>query len=101
MNLNLFENRENARNDVDKFIEELKNALNNKNEDISKEETVLEEYNTYERKKIFLDNKSRKGNNIAWIMDENSVCVSEHGDGGPFPLSEVDLPDDAKVRRSI
>ena len=58
---------------------------------------ALEEYNLYERRKIFLDNKSRKGNDLAWIMDEKSVCLSEHGDGGPYAISEIDLPQNAKV----
>ena len=30
-------------------------------------------------------------------MDENSVCISEHGDGGPFFINEIDLPNNAKV----
>lgn len=30
-------------------------------------------------------------------MDNNSVCISEHGDGGPSFISETDLPQNAKV----
>ena len=30
-------------------------------------------------------------------MDENSVCISEHGDGGPYSISEVDLPKNIKA----
>ena len=57
----------------------------------------MDEYNRYERRKIFLDNKSRKSNELAWIMDDNSVCISEDGDGGPISISEIDLPNDANV----
>ena len=106
MDLNLFENREKGSNSfIDKFLEELKNVLTkfeNKNqsnipENNVAENNVLEEYNLYEKKKIFLDNKSRNGNDFAWIMDEKSVCISEHGDGGPYSISEVDLPQNIKV----
>ena len=85
---------------MDKFLEELKNALKkfeNKNQNNVPENNVLEEYNLYEKKKIFLDNKSWKGNDFAWITDEKSVCISEHGDGGPYAISEIDLPPDVKV----
>ena len=54
-------------------------------------------YNRYERRKVFLDNKSWKGNDFAWVMDEGSVCISEHGDGGPYAISDIDLPKNAKV----
>ena len=57
----------------------------------------MEEYNIYERRKIFLDNKSAKGNNFAWIMDEDSVCLSEHGEGGPYAISDIDLPQSTKI----
>ena len=30
-------------------------------------------------------------------MDEESVCISEHGDGGPYGISDIDLPKNAKV----
>ena len=101
MDLNLFENREKGNNSfIDKFLEELKNVLKkfeNKNQSNIPENNVLEEYNLYERKKIFLDNKSWKGNDFAWITDEKSVCISEHGGGGPYAISEIDLPPDVKV----
>ena len=29
--------------------------------------------------------------------DEKSACISEHGDGGPYFLSETDLPQNVKV----
>ena len=96
MDLNLFNNRKidnnfpNRNNDlINTFIEELKNALKN----------VMNEgrNNLYETRKIFLDNKSWKGNNFAWVMDDKSVCLSKHGDGGPYFTSEIDLPKDAKV----
>lgn len=100
MDLNLFENDKIKNDFIDKFIEELKNALNktiskmqNKNEG----NNVLDEYNLYEKKKIFLDNQSRHGKGLAWVMDANSVCISEAGDGGPISISEVDLPENVKV----
>lgn len=116
MDLNLFNNREinnNKKNDfINTFIEELKNALKNimnegigmnQKESISNESNlnnendVLEGYNLYETKKVFLDNKSWKGNDLAWVIDNKSVCLSEHGDGGPYFISEIDLPKDAKA----
>lgn len=101
LDLNLFENKEKGGSSfIDKFLEELKNALKkfeNKNQNNIPENNVLEEYNLYEKKKIFLDNKSWKGNDFAWVTDEKSVCISEHGDGGPYFLSETDLPPNVKV----
>lgn len=106
MDLNLFENREkNGNSFIDKFLEELKNVLKkfeNKNqsnipENNNMQDKIMKEYNLYEKRKIFLDNKSRKGNNFAWVTDENSACISEHGDGGPYFLSETDLPPNVKV----
>ena len=100
MDLNLFENKKIGNDFINKFIEELKSALSNtKNENKNRNEksNVLDEYNIYEKKKIFLDNKSRKGNELAWIMDDNSVCISEDGDGGPISISEIELPNDVKV----
>lgn len=92
MNLNLFENKKTENNFINKFIEELKNALTK-----CKQNNELDEYNTYEKKKIFLDNKSRKGNDLAWVIDENSVCISENGDGGPTSIEKIDLPQNAKT----
>lgn len=100
MNLGLFENRKIDNDFTSKFIEELKNALKNmmdEGKNMNEKNNELEEYNLYEKKKIFLDNKSRKGNELAWIMDEKSVCISENGDGGPFSINEIDLPRNAKV----
>lgn len=116
MDLNLFNNKEisnNKNNDfINTFIEELKNALKNimnegrnmnqkkniSNEPNSNEENdVMEEYNLYETRKVFLDNKSWKGSDFAWVMDDKSVCLSEHGDGGPYSITDIDLPKDAKV----
>ena len=100
MDLNLFENKKIGNDFINKFIEELKSALSNtKNENKNRNEksNVLDEYNIYEKKKIFLDNKSRKGNELAWIMDDNSVCISEDGEGGPISISEIELPNDVKV----
>jgi hypothetical protein len=100
LDLNLFDNRKINNDFTNKFIEELKNALKNMmNEGRNMNETnnELDEYNLYEKKKIFLDNKSRSGNKLAWVMDDNSVCISEHGDGGPYFISETDLPKNVKV----
>ena len=104
MDLNLFEDRKNNNNFVEKFIEELKNSLEKimkKDENMKNENNDLEEYNLFEKRKIFLDNKSRKGNDLAWINDENSVCISEHGDGGSCFISEINLPKNVNVRRSL
>ena len=30
-------------------------------------------------------------------MDENSVCISENGDGGPFSIKDINLPKNAKI----
>ena len=95
MDLNLFENRKTEDNFINQFIEELKNALENtisQKQNKNEKSNVLDEYNIYEKKKIFLYNKSRKSNELAWIMDDNSVCISEDGDGGPISISEIDLP---------
>jgi hypothetical protein len=100
LDLNLFDNRKINNDFTNKFIEELKNALKNMmNEGRNMNETnnELDEYNLYEKKKVFLDNKSRSGNKLAWVMDDNSVCISEHGDGGPYFISETDLPQNVKV----
>ena len=100
MDLNLFENKKLENDFIAKFIEELKSAIHNtKNENKNRNEksNELDEYNIYEKKKIFLDNKSRKSNELAWIMDDNSVCISEDGDGGPISISEIELPNDVKV----
>lgn len=100
MDLNLFENRNKQNNFIDKFMEELKSALEDtigKMQNKKENNNVLDEYNRYERQKIFLDNKSRKGNDLAWVMDDKSVCLSEHGDGGPYSVAEINLPQSAKV----
>lgn len=100
MDLNLFENKKTEDNFISKFIEELKESLENtlcKKQNSNEESNVMEEYNRYERRKIFLDNKSKNGNEFAWVMDEKSVCISEHGDGGPFFINEFDIPKNAKV----
>jgi hypothetical protein len=34
---------------------------------------------------------------LAWILNDNSVCISEDGDGGPYFISETDLPKNVKV----
>ena len=104
MDLNLFEDRKNNSNFVEKFIIELKNSLEKmlkRDENMKNENNDLEEYNLFEKRKIFLDNKSRKGNDLAWITDENSVCISENGDGGVCSISEINLPQNVSVRRSL
>lgn len=81
-------------------MEELKSALNKaigEKQDRNGKSNELDEYNRYEKKKIFLDNKSRNSNKLAWVMDNNSVCISEDGDGGPISMNEIDLPKNVKV----
>ena len=106
MNLDLFNNNANTNdNFITKFIEELKETLENtinvtKNESTNTNElTVEEEYNLYEKRKIYLDNVSYKGNDVIWYMEEDIICVSEHGDGGLYGINEVDfeLPKNAKA----
>ena len=100
MDLNLFENRKTGDNFINKFIEELKNALENtisQKQNKNEESNIMDEYNRYERMKIFLDNKSKNGNEFAWVMDEDSVCISENGEGGPISIGEILLPNDANV----
>ena len=114
MNLDLFNNNENTNdNFITKFIEELKEALENiisivKKEDTSiefmeeeeentEEMTVDEKYDLYEIRKVYLDNISHNGNDLAWITDENSVCISRHGDYGVISADEIELLKNAKV----
>lgn len=80
MDLNLFDRRnDNSNNNfIKEFIKELKNSLEstiNKRQNKNEENNVMEEYNRYERRKVFLDNKSWKGNDFAWVMDDKSVCI--------------------------
>ncbi len=105
MNLNLFENREKDNSSfIEKFIQELKNTLTNlsdnkyTNNQNLQENNIDESYDLYEKRKVFLDNKSRHGNDLAWITDEKSACISEHGDGGSYFINELDLPQNAKIR---
>ena len=102
MDLNLFDRKnDNSNNNfIKEFIEELKNALENTINNIqnkNEESNVMEEYNRYERRKVFLDNQSWNGNDFAWVMDEGAVCISEHGDGGPYFINEYDIPCNAQV----
>ena len=100
MDLNLFENRKTSNDFANKFIEELKEALKNmisEGKNRNEKDNEIDEYNLYEKKKILLDNKSRKGNDLVWIMDNNSACISEDGDGGPISINEIELPKNAKI----
>lgn len=105
MDLNFFRdrnvtNKNFENNSINSFIDELSKALKNMiniNENKNNQTKEIDEYALYEKKKIFLDNKTRNGNDLAWIMDDNSVCVSENGDGGPVSIDEVDLPVDRKA----
>ena len=60
-------------------------------------EKILEEYNIYEKRKIYIDNKTKTGKSIAWVMDKDSVYISEHGEGGPYPIQNINLPQNAKT----
>ena len=105
MDLNFFRdrnvtNKNFENNSINTFIDELSKALKNMiniNENKNNQTNEIDEYALYEKKTIFLDNKTRNGNDLAWIMDDNSVCVSESGDGGPVSIDEVDLPVDRKA----
>lgn len=102
MELNIFDRKNDNINSnfMAEFINELKKTLENtinKKQNKNEEKNIMEEYNIYERKKVFLDNRSRKGNDLAWVMDEESICISENGDGGPFFIHEYDIPSDAKI----
>lgn len=100
MDLNLFEDIKINNEFVNKFIKELRSALKimqSENKDIKEQNSQLDEYNLYEKKKIFLDNMSRKNNDLAWIMDKDSVCISEAGDGGPISIKELELPLDVEI----
>jgi len=113
LDLNLFENREKDNNNfIEKFIQELRDTLinfsnnkhiNNDNQNLQKNNNEKEinidtKYDLYEKRKIFLDNKSRNGNDLAWITDQKSACISEHGDGGSYFMDELDLPQNVKIR---
>jgi len=85
---------------INKFIEELRSKLKimqSQGEGMKKQDNELDEYNLYEKKKVFLDNKSRNGNSLAWVMDKDSVCTSEAGDGGPISINEMELVQDVEV----
>lgn len=71
----------------------------NKNE----ENNIIDEYNLYEKRQIFLDNVNiKKGNDIFWIRDKDTVCVSKDRDNRTYYPEEIeDLPKSAKVRRCI
>ena len=104
MDLNLFEDRKDSNNFVERFIKELKNSIEKmikREENMKNNNNDLDEYNLFEKRKIFLDNKSRNTNDLAWITDENSVYISENGDGGIYFISEIDLPQSINVRRSL
>ena len=97
-NTNMSTEKVKEENTTGKYIEkEDSKSQNTENEKMHDENNDLEEYNLFEKRKIFLDNKSRKGNELAWITDENSVYISEDGDGGIYFISETDLPDDVKA----
>lgn len=100
INLNLSANNKIDNEFINKFIKELGETLKKMTKEGGKmtdKSTELDEYNLYEKKKIFLDNKSRNGNDLAWIMDDNSVCISEGGDGGPVSINEISLPENKRI----
>jgi hypothetical protein len=96
LNLDLFGNKRNNSDLAKELINVLKNVMNEAR-NMKEVNNELDEYNLYEKRKIFLDNKSRKGNELAWIMDDNSVCISQEGEGGPISVNEINLPKDRKV----
>ncbi len=100
MKLDLFEGKFKEDNFLNQFINELKNVLEHEicnKEKMGERCKEMDEYNIYERKKIFLDNQSRNGNELVWIMDENSICLSKNGDGGATSISKIELPKNSKA----
>lgn len=104
MGLNLFEKGKSKETFVDSFVKELgkylkdlTNEKNNMKEDIKDKNPILEEYDIFEKKKIFLDNKSKNGNPLAWVIDEDSICISEDGDGGATSIDDIKLPKERNV----
>ena len=100
MDLNIFErNKNNSNGFIKEFIRDLKNALKNMMDEgkgMNENDKVLEEYNLYERRKNFLDNKSWKGNGYAWAIPKYGKNTA-NSDGGPCSIFEIDLPKNAKV----
>lgn len=82
-------------------MENTNNSKNNLNK--SNESNINDEYNLYEKRQIFLDNENiKKGNDIFWIRDKDTVCVSKDRDNRTYYPKEIeDLPKSAKVRRCI
>lgn len=100
MNLNLFDNKKINHEFINKFIEDLKEALiikMNNEQDKNEKDNELDEYILYEKKKVFLDNQSRESKDLVWVMDNDSACISKDGDGGPIFISNIDLPQNKKV----
>lgn len=100
LDLNLFEHDRIKKRYIDSAISKIKRILKNvqnERKDMTDKDNILDEFIIYEKKKLFLDNKSRRGNDLAWVMDENSVCVSEAGDGGPMSINDITLPTDIKI----
>lgn len=100
MGLNIFsdtEQKKNADYISSKLLGMLKKNVKKEEKEAKEELYDMDEYNRYERKKVFLDNKSRNGNELVWVTDDNSVCVSKNGDGGAFSKEEVNLPSDVKI----
>ena len=100
INLNIAGDRNFDSEFTNRFIKELREAISKimkEGKKMNDKNTELEEYNLYEKKKVFLDNKSKNGKELVWIMDENSVCISENGDGGPVSINEINLPENKQV----
>lgn len=66
-------------------------------------QNINDEYDLYEKRQIFLDNVNIKsGNDILWIRDKDTVCLSKDRDNMIYYPEEVkDLPQSSKVRKCI
>lgn len=84
--------------DLQEFINNSKNGLNNNDE-----KNISDEYDLYEKRQIFLDNVNVKsGNEILWIRDKDTVCVSKDRDNRTYNIKEIEnLPQNSKVRGYI
>ena len=70
MELNLFDNKKDSNGFVNKFIEELKDALENmidEGKNMKETNNDLNEYNLYEERKILLETKDYLPERLYWI----------------------------------
>lgn len=96
MDLNIFDKGyDDAGTLMKGYIGDLKKLLkeNIANREKIEREEAARGYDLYETQQIFLDNITRRGNPLAWVMDKDCVCISKDGGGGPYGIEEIeDLP---------